>query len=192
VTTDHAGDERRPYVAGAVAGLAAWIAGYVGTYLVVGSDVRESGLNWILEVLGGEPATYELVGWVFYNAHQVDTVFRGLPVRGTVTASYVGGENGFTTLLYAIPIVALLVAGGAVAARRGARTTADGAVAGVTVLAGYLVASIAGVVLFEVGVGDASAAPDAIPAVVLAGVVYPSVIGATGGVVAALVAGQRA
>ena len=52
-------------------------------------------------------------------------------------------------------------------------------------LPGYLVLSVVGAFLFEVTVGDASGAPALLPAIVLAGLLYPVVFGAAGGAVAA-------
>lgn len=177
---------RLPIVGGAIAGITAWIAGYVLTYLVVASDVRDSPLHRIVEALGGEPATYEIVGWVFYNAHLVDTVISDVPLVGSHATTYIGGEDGFTTLLYAIPVVSLFLAGIALAASRGVSDVTDGTLVGMAVLPGYLLASIAGVVLFEVTAGGASGAPDFLAGVVLAGVVYPLVVAGSGGLLMGL------
>ena len=175
-----------PIVEGAAAGLLAWLLGYLATYLVVSPGVRDSPLNQIIEALDGEPATYEMVGWVFYNAHFVNTVFSDLPIVGSHTTSYIGGEEGFAVLLYVVPIVLLLLAGLAVGYYRGASDPSDGAIAGVTVVIGYLVLSVAGLFLFEITVGGASAAPDRLAGVVLAGIVYPLVFAGAGGVAATL------
>lgn len=179
--------EELPLVAAAVAGALAWVLGYVFAYLLVGGDVRESGLNRFVEAFEGDPATYELVGWVFYNAHLVDVVYEGFGGR-FLPASYIGGEDGFTPLLYAIPPLLLLAAGLAVGRYQGATDVNDGAIAGALVLPGYLVLSIAGAVLFEVSAAGTTGRPDLLPAVFLAGFVYPAVFGAIGGVVAAFTA----
>lgn len=176
-----------PLVPGAVAGLLAWTLGYVFTYLLVGSEVRESALNRFVEAFEGEPATYELVGWAFYNAHLVDVVYEGFSGR-FLPASYIGGEDGLTPLLYVIPPLLLIAAGLAIARYRGATDVNDGAVAGALVLPGYLVLAIAGAILFEVSAAGTTGRPDLLPAVFLAGLVYPAVFGAIGGVVAAATA----
>lgn len=176
-----------PLVPGAVTGVVAWILGYVFTYLLVATDVEESALNRIIEFFEGESATYELVGWVFYNAHLVDVSYSGLgpfsPPR-----NFIGGEDGFTLLLYVIPPLLLVAGGLAVARMNGATETNEGAIAGALVVPGYLVLTVVGVFLFEVTVGGASGAPDLIPAVFIAGLVYPVVFGAIGGVIASLTA----
>lgn len=178
--------DRRALLEGAVAGIAAWLVGYVLTYVVVAGEVRDSPLHRVLEAFDGEPATYEMVGWVFYNAHFVETVFRDVPVLGSYATSYVGGEQGFTPLLYVVPPALLLAAGIAVATLRGVDTPSEGAAVGLTVVPGYLLASVVGAFLAEVTLGAASGAPDLLPAVVLAGIVYPVVFAGGGGVVAAV------
>ena len=181
--------EDLPLAPAATAGAAAWLSGYLCTYLLVGRDVRESALNRFVEAFEGEPAAYELVGWVFYNAHFVDVVYAGFGGR-FLPPTYVG-EEGFTYLLYAVP-PALLVAAGLAAGRyRGVAETNEGAVVGALVAPGYLAFAVAGVFLFEVSAAGTTGRPDPLSAVVLAGVVYPLAFGGVGGVVAAHTAGDR-
>lgn len=181
--------DRLPFVEGAIAGGAAWLLGYVVTYLVVSADVRDSSLQRVIETFGGESATYEIVGWVFYNAHFVNTVFRNVPFLGSRTTSFVGGDGGFTALLYVIPVGLLLAAGVALGRYRGVTTGTEGALAGVAVTPGYLLLSVAGVFLFEVTVGDISGGPELLPALFLAGVVYPVVFACGGGALAGVSSG---
>lgn len=93
--------ESRPLVESAVAGVGAWLLGYALTYLLVATDIESSSLNQLVEFFEGESPVYELVGWVFYNAHLVDVSYSGLgpfsPPR-----SFIGGD-GFTPFLYVIP-----------------------------------------------------------------------------------------
>jgi len=162
------------------------VLGYLFTYLIASSEIRDSQLNRFLEFLGEDPAIFEMVGWVFYNAHFVDIVFEGVPFFGV--ESFVGGEEGFTLLLYVIPPLVLIGAGLAIARYGGARDASAGAVAGLTVVPGYLLLSIAGVFLFEVTLGDASGAPDIVAGIFLAGLVFPALFGALGGVLAGVTA----
>lgn len=173
--------DRRGLLAGSAAGLAAWILGYVFTYLIVAPDVRDSGLNTFIEAVQGEPATVDMVGWVFYNAHLVETVFADVPVLGTTSSSFIGGDAGFTPLLYVVPVGLLLAAGLAMGRLYGTDDAASGAVAGLTVLPGYFVATLAGTVVFAVSIAGATGSPDALAAIVLAGVVYPAICGGVGG-----------
>ncbi|MFQ3319458.1 MAG: hypothetical protein ACI8UR_002041 [Natronomonas sp.] len=174
-----------PLVPGAVAGIAAWILGYVFTYLLAGSDLRNSGLNRFIEAFEGDPATYELVGWVFYNAHFVDIVYTGGIGASVLPANYIGGEDGFTALLYVLPPALLVGAGLAIGRSQGVTETNDGAIAGALAAIGYLVLSIVGVFLFEISAGGTTGNPDLVPAILLAGLVFPVVFGAIGGVIAA-------
>jgi hypothetical protein len=180
-----------PIVSGSLIGFGAWVLGYLLTYVVVGSAIRESALNRIIEAFDGDPATYELVGWVFYNAHFVDVVFTDVPLFGGGTTSYVGGEDGFTVLLYLIPVGLLLAAGLALSRYEGATETNRGALVGLSVLPGYLLPSIAGVFLFEVTVGGASGAPDLVAGIFLAGIVYPGLFATVGGVFGAILAARE-
>lgn len=171
----------RPLVAGALAGIVAWGVGYAVTFVLTAPAVRESPVHRFIEALDGEPATYEMVGWVFYNAHFVNTVFRDVPLIGSHTTSFIGGEDGFTLLLYAIPVVALSVAGLALARYRRATDPTTGLRAGVAVLPGYLVVAVIGAFLFEVSLGGSSGGPDLLPSIFLCGTVYPVLFGGGGG-----------
>jgi hypothetical protein len=181
--------ETRSIVEGTAAGVAAWLVGYLATYLVVGPELRSSPLNRLVDAFGGDPATVEMAGWVFFNAHFVDTTFRNVPLVGNRTVNYVGGDAGFTALLHLVPVGLLLVAGAVLGYTR-AESVADGAFAGALTLPGYGLASLACVFLFEVTVGGASGAPALVPALVLAGVVFPTVFGGAGGAVGALLRGR--
>jgi len=169
--------------AATAAGLAAWLGGYLATYLVVAPNSRDSGLNRLIEALDGEPATYELVGWVFYNAHLVETVVEDVPLIGTRSTSYIGGDDGFSVLLYLIPVALLFAVGLALARYWRAETPTEGAKIGALVTPGYLLASVGGVLLVEISVGGATGGPDLLAAVVLAGIGYPLVCGGAGGAV---------
>lgn len=168
-------------IAGGLLGVIAWAIGYATTYVVVAPAVRDSPLNRIIEAFNGAPATYEMVGWVFYNAHFAPTVFRDVPLLGRHTMSFIGGEDGFTVLMYAIPVVILIGIGGGFALYHRVPDPAAGVLVGGTLVPGYLVMSIAGVFLFEVTVGSASGAPDLLPGVFLSGIVWPAFFGGGAG-----------
>ena len=168
-----------PLVHGAIAGAVAWLIGYVLTYAVAGTRLRESGLNAIIELSEGESAAYELVGWVFFNAHFVDVVYTG--IGRALPASYIGGEDGFTLALYLVPPALLFAAGLAVARAQGVADPTRGAALGALVAPGYLLLCLIGAFLFRVSALGATGEPEFLTAVILAGVIYPAVFGALGG-----------
>ena len=168
--------EQVPFGVGAAAGAAAWVLGYLCTYLITSSDIQNSLFGRVLEA--AEIGVWQVVGWVFFNAHFVDTVV-DLPVVGGAT-SFVGGENGFTILLYVVPPLLLLAAGLAVGRYAGADDAASAAVGGASLVIGYGLLSIVGVFLFP----TENVSPDPVTGVLLAGVVYPVVLGAVGAAIA--------
>lgn len=181
--------DRIPLVSGAVAGAAAYILGYLVTYLWQSGSVEERlrGFNFITDLFGGDPIpVWQGVGWLFYNAHFVRTRIEG-GLGGPSSQNFIAGaEDGTLTLLYLVPVVLLLVAGLAVAKLHNAEEPADGAVAGAAVVLGYLPLAIIGAVVFTY---DGSIKPDLVTAILLAGAVYPLAVGAIGGVIGSLLDG---
>lgn len=160
----------RTLLRGAAAGAAAWVAGYVITYALTSDRIRENVVRQLAEI-----PTWRVAGWVFYSEHAVPTVFDG-PLGGT--ASFVGGESGFTPALYLVP-VALLVAAGFLVGRAAGVDGADApnaAAAGATVVLGYGLCSLLGLALFTEG----TAHPDYVLALALPTLSYPLLLGAAG------------
>jgi len=179
-----------PFVEGAIAGAAAWIVGFVLTALVVLARIDDSELGEISENVGGDGGGLDFVGWVFFNSHFVDIVIEAgfLGFGGTRSVSFIGGD-GFTPLLYLVPIALLVAAGLAIGRSQGVTDTGEGAAAGALVVPVYLVLSAIGAVSFRVSTealgASFSGEPELIPAILLAGIVIPVVFGALGGVLAA-------
>ena len=172
--------EALPVVPGAVAGVLSWLSGFLLTYLVVAPTLTDSTLNRVLEGLDGSLPTLDVVGWAFFNAHFVDARLRGGPL-GESAFSLVGGQNGFTPLLYVVPIGLLLAAGLALARYRRAESPGQGALTGLTVVPGYLLLSVAGAFVFELTAFGLQVGPDLVMAAVLAGLVYPVLFAGAGG-----------
>lgn len=171
-----------PVVRGAMVGLAAWLAGYLVTYLLHASDIRGSMASDVLEFLSNDAGTWKLVGWLYHNAHFVDTTYPGLVGRSSGNA-LTGAEDPALTALFVVPVLALVLAGAFVA--RGAATNPEsGAKAGATVVVGYALATVVSAFVLRVSIGDSPAGPALVTAVLLAGVVYPLVLGGVGGAVA--------
>lgn len=185
--TTSSGD-RPPLLLGAVAGLGAWIVGYLLFFLLVGPDVQDSVAQRFVEAVDGEPATYEMVGWVFFNGHLVDTVIVDIPGIGDQTTNAIGGDDGFSQILYLIPVALLTAAGLALGRSQGVASASDGALVGSTVLPGYIALTIVGMLLFQVSIGPATGRPEQLEAILFAGILYPAVFGTLGGVLAAVTA----
>ncbi|WP_128476235.1 transporter [Halorussus pelagicus] len=182
LTTD-GGGRRATLVRGAVAGLGAWMLGYLVTYVSKSQAISEAlrGIGFVSQLLGGEtiPA-WKGVSWLFLNAHVVATKFPTI-TGGTQTANFVTGEEG-SALLLALPVVVLLAAGVVTAYGRPGGAV-ERAKVGATVALGYLPlsAGVALVATHSVGDTDAAIAADPVTAILLAGAVYPLVLGALGG-----------
>jgi len=177
---------------GAGVGLATFVVGYVLTYAWRASAVAGQlrGLNLVATLFGVETVpTWKGVGWLFFGAHGVATRFPA-PGGGTHLVNLVQQSNDGTVALLYVLVPVLLVLAGALAARLAeATSTGEAAGAGAAIAVGYLVGAVVGVVLFAQAIGSTGAhiAPDPITAVLLAGVIYPVVFGAVGGVVSTYV-----
>ena len=178
----------REAAGGAVAGAAAYLLGYLTVYVTQSGRIEEglSGLNFLAELFGGDPiSAWQVSGWLFYNAHFVETVSPAV-FGGTSSRNLLMQAEGAGYLLF-VPPVLLLVAGLAAGRVAGAETPLDGARSGALVAAGYLPLAVVGAFLFRYAVGDGSVAPDLVTAVLLAGAVYPAAFGALGGAGSSLV-----
>lgn len=174
------GDRDIPLAIGAAVGAVAELVGYVLVFIITSGSLRDSGLRQAFDALGGDLPTWKAVGWVFFNAHFVETQF-DLGVFGSSTGSFVGGEDGFTILLYAIPPLVLIAAGLAVGQYGDIQEPVDALTGAVGIVLGYLVLVIIDLFLFQAG-GDAG--PVLATGVLLAGLVYPLVFGTVGGLIA--------
>ena len=184
-----------PLALGAAAGVVAWLIGYALFFLVVSPSVQDSAIQRFIEAVEGEPATYEMVGWVFYNSHMVDTVVTDIPGISDQATNFIGGDDGFSVFLYVIPVALLLIAGLAVGRSQGVTDISTGLVAGLTLVPGYLLLSVAGLFLFEATIAGSTVGPQRLQGLFLVGLVYPAGVGGLGGALAAATAtettGQR-
>ncbi|MCU4742009.1 hypothetical protein [Natronoglomus mannanivorans] len=176
---------RVPLLRGAIAGAVAWVLGYLVTYLVVIDRVQGDWQAELLQFVTDDASDWKIVGWLFYNAHNVEIRMPNVTfgIFTVENQNFVAADDGSLWLLYLVPPVLLLLAGALVAATSEAslRNSSDAAIAGATVAVSYLVLAVGSLFLFGVTVGEDTIRPDTIPAVLLAGVVYPVVLGATGG-----------
>lgn len=185
-TTGAARPEGRTLGVAALGGVLTYIVGYALTYAAVGQEVSNSLASRVLEIATGDPGTWQLVGWVFYNAHYVSVEVPGL--FGSTSVNLVG--ETFSSALLIVPPLVLFVGGVAVAFASDSGGPVAGAVAGVAIVLGYLPLAVVGAVAVGIDIGDATAGPTLVAAILLAGLVYPLVFGAVGGAVGGVVGGR--
>lgn len=172
----------------ASAGVGAIVAaiGYLLTTLLIRDEVREN--------FGSVPE-WKGTAWYYYSAHLVELEASG-SVGGISTTSTVdliaesGGANA--DLLYLIPPLVLLAGGAILASRLGARDLGGAVAAGAPLAIGYAVVMGLGAFVSEASAEGSffgvdvsgSTAPQLLPAIVLAGILYPLVFGTAGAVLA--------
>ena len=166
-------------VQGAIYGGLAFIAGYILTVLLL---VIDSEFEF-----GNEDHLFELVGMIFFNGHFVDAETSAAGYSESVNLLS-DGSTQLPELTYTlVPAVVLFLAGYRLARSSATQTTTadEGATLGASVVIGYLPLVALGTVVFEVSeetFGETfSVAPEMGSALVLAGVLFPVVLGALGG-----------
>jgi hypothetical protein len=174
--------EALAFRAGALVGLGAYLAAYLVTLGLVELAESQLGLN----------APLSDAGQLLFNAAFVPTE-RPVPA---------GGANGFspafnrlldepqvsalelpTVVYHAIPVVALLLGGVALAWLVDARGPRAGAIAGVSLVVGGVLFAITGTLVFESVEGE----PPFLESVLLVGLVYPAVCGGLGGALGTII-----
>ena len=181
-------------------GVAAYVVGYLCTLLAFGRGIEDIlqgatvstqddplPVAAVVEEAGVSAVTG--AGWLFYNSHFVSiTVPR--PDQNPVLVNLVLEDGGSTLALLGIPPLLLIAAGIAVTRTAStytelrfdlggpkARYALNG---GVVTMLGYLPLAILGAIVFGVS-ADIRVAPDLFWTFALAGLVYPFVFGAIGG-----------
>ncbi|TMT80361.1 hypothetical protein E2L06_19180 [Haloterrigena sp. H1] len=182
---------RSSIAASAGIGVFAAVIGYLLTYLLVASEVREA--------VGDTVAEWKAVAWFFYEAHMVDIEVSGRigSFTGMSTLDLIAqSDTASATLLYVVPPLVLLAAGAVLAVRWNVTDLGEAVVAGAPVAIGYAVVMGLGAVVTEstteasaLGIeASSSIAPAFLPAIVLGGVLYPLVFATAGAAIAAAVA----
>jgi len=168
---------------GAAIGAGAFVVNYVLTYVFVAIDGVDT-----------DPIeTWKFAGNLLYNAQFVDSEISGGGSSNTENVlSEASGDLTSTvpSLVYqAVPIIVLVVAGVLVVKQAQSRLdTGSSAAAGASIVGGYGVLAVLGVFLFEYSYDifgqSISVAPEMVPAILLAGIAFPLVLGAIGGAIA--------
>ncbi|PGF16159.1 hypothetical protein CP556_08540 [Natrinema sp. CBA1119] len=168
-------------------GVLAAAIGYLLTYLLIGSDVREA--------FDGDVATWKGVAWYFYSGHLVDIEASGSfgPFGGTGTMNLIAESSAANAdLLYLIPPLVLLGAGALLALRLNATDFGEAVAVGAPVTVGYAIVMGIGALVAETSaegtVFGFSVEPALVPAVLLGGILYPLVFATSGAALAVLFA----
>ncbi|WP_135667167.1 hypothetical protein [Halorhabdus rudnickae] len=198
----------RPYrtvASGFVGGVAAHLVGFAVIYLRTAGSLSADDIETIggLGELGIQidpPGVWQVVGWLYYAAHNVDVMLEvsGLGRSRTGRLPLTEGilwERWFVL----VPIVTLLAAGFVLAFVGSAPDLRGAILTGSSVAVGYATLAVAGVVVtawdITVSYGSLSASgsvsPDPLWGVLLAGILYPILLGGLGGAVARTVTHQR-
>lgn len=189
--TSEEGPVSRGSSVAASAGLGVFAAaiGYLVTFLLIGSEVREAG---------EDIATWKGVAWYFYEAHMVDIEassqagsFSGTEILNLIAESGSATAN----VLYVIPPLVLFAVGAFLAVRWNVTALDEAVIAGAPVTIGYAVIMGLGAVVAETttewsafGVeATSTVAPALLPAIVLGGILYPLVFATAGTAITAVV-----
>ncbi len=172
-----------PVIFGGGAGVLAFLAGFTLTYLWRGREIEDTlmPIDALLELFEAEPiGAWRAAGWLFYSGHFVETRVTSEFgwIEQVTYINLVGQGAGRLELLYFLPPVLLIVAGGLAVMYGHAADPRAGAKRGASVAFGYFPLVALGLVLFSYG----STRPDPLPAILVAGILYPVVFGAIGGV----------
>lgn len=171
-----------PFIEGAVGGAGAYLIGYVITYVWKAPQYRDTftQIQPIVEFFGAEtPPPWKLIGWLYHSAHFVESRVTIGPVTAYVDLVAQGAGN--LEILYILPPLVLILAGLLVARHsESSETMMEGAQAGGSVVLGYFVLVLIGAIGFQIN----GSGPELVPSLLLAGIVYPLLFGAIGGVIA--------
>jgi hypothetical protein len=182
-----------PLRAGALTGAVAFVLGYVLTYAMKIQDVSSALSNPLVDLSGvTPPADWQVVGWYLFRLHTVPSKLT-VTVGGTTRSQAIGLDAATWMLL--VPVAILLVGGYVVARYVDAATPVGGATAGASLAVAYVVLALLLSLVTAWSVtrsgGTVGISPDLVPAVLVAGVVYPVLFGGVGGAVAGAL-GNRA
>lgn len=180
-----------PVVDGSIYGAAAYVTGYLATLVLV---VIFEGRRFIGDVIEG-------AGWIYYNAQFVSIEPRAFTAGDAIEQSsinYVTGQGleeiDSATLVvpsvvyHAIPIVAFITAGFLLSRTLDVREMLTGVKVGASLAFGGVVLALGGTFVFEVA---NAMGPNRPTGVLLAGILYPAVFGAAGGVLSVVVSDAR-
>ncbi len=182
-----------PFVTGVIGGAVSFVAGYLLTLVVVA----------VIETEDSSENLVEVAGQLYYNAQFV-AVERTVDGGGGGFGAQLAQEFNYLTdgdfsqtldapviLYHLIPVIVLFAGGYAIARSADARELKDGAIAGATVALGAVVVALLGTFVFSFSSGGVTTSPALVEGVLLAGVVFPGLLGAAGGAVSTQVGSSQ-
>jgi hypothetical protein len=189
-----AGIDASTALRGAGAGAAAFVASYLASFLlwtfVELPEPESFGQAFDQAVIGAlrdSVPAWKNAGYLLFNAQFVELTYAGTFAESTFAVIDLA-SGSLLALAYVVPPLALLAAGYVVASSPTVRGLGQSAAAGALVAIGQLALVVVGALAFAAE-GDGASLSVSLPnAVILAGIVYPVVFGAIGGVVADLTA----
>lgn len=176
------------FVGGILGGGLSYLVGFVvvsSLFLVsVESEAAPADTPDLFELADASlQAFVSIFAWVFYSAHGVK-----VSVAGGTDAVHILSALELNTLVYAlIPAAILFAFGGLIALLKRADGLAGGFVSGSSVVFGYLPLVVVGALFFQVSTGGVDAHVQLLPAIILAGLLYPLVCGGLAGVLKVVV-----
>jgi len=172
-----------PFVTGAIGGAVSFVAGYLLTLVVVA----------VIESEDSSENLVEFAGQLYYNAQFV-AVESSISASGGGFGAQSEQEFNYLTdgdfsqildapvlLYHLIPVLVLFAGGYAVARFVDARELQEGAIAGAMIALGAVVVALLGTVVFSFSSDGVTTGPVLVEGVLLAGVVFPGLLGAAGG-----------
>jgi len=163
-----------PLQQGALFGAGAFIVGYLVTFLWLMIDISSEEMD----------ATFEAAGWLFFNAQFVRIEFDGPATLDFLGLNASANVISLPAIVFTIAVGLILFGAGYLLTTRllePGTTTDEGTVYGASIVVGYLPLSFLGALLFEMSYLNTEGTPDIFMAVLIAGIVFPAIIGALGG-----------
>lgn len=188
--TNRGGVDAATAIRGAGVGAAAFVATYVVTFVLWSisslpepESVEQAFQQAIVASIADSVPAWKAAGYVFFNGHMVDLTSETVLGDGALDLIALA-EGSLLVLAYLVPPVVLVVAGYVLASNANVAGTSQAAVAGALVAVGYAVLAVVLALVVSHDAGRTTLFVDVPSALVFAGVVYPVVFGAIGGVVA--------
>lgn len=182
--------------------IAGGLAGGVGAFLLTYMVIFLVKINSVGDVLGqidmigridsAPPQDWQVVGWLFFEAHNVGTTASAsLGSQSETAAAGLLSSPLWESWFLVLPIAVLLLVGYVIGSIKTSWNPSSGFKAEASIALGYAVVTAIAVFVVAwratVSAVVVNVGPDVVAGVVIAGIVYPVVVGGVGGVIAGVV-----